>query len=102
MIDEAVEEELKQVEQRFAQQGMPLDMYLQVPGQTRATYSAEIRPGVERRMRRSLVLGVVAEAEGIVIDDAAIEEEITNQTSSVPMPKRCAISTARKAFSASC
>jgi trigger factor len=84
MIDEAVEEELKQVEQRFAQQGMPLDMYLQFQGQTRATYSDEIRPGVERRMRRSLVLGVVAEAEGIVIDDAAIEEEINNQTSAVP------------------
>jgi trigger factor len=84
MIDEAVQEELKQVEQRFAQQGMPLDMYLQFQGQTRETYADEIRPGVERRMRRSLVLGVVAEAEGIVIDDAAIEEEIANQTSAVP------------------
>ena len=84
MIEEAVQEELKQIEQRFAQQGMPLDMYLQFQGQTRETYSDEIRPGVERRMRRSLVLGVVAEREGIVIDDAAIEEEIANQTASVP------------------
>ncbi len=84
MIDEAVQEEIKQVEQRFAQQGMPLDMYLQYQGQTREGYADEIRPGVERRVRRSLVLGVVAEREGIVIDDAAIEEEIANQTASVP------------------
>jgi trigger factor len=84
MIDEAVQEEIKQVEQRFAQQGMPLDMYLQFQGQTRESYGEELRPGVEKRMRRSLVLGVVAEREGIVVDDAAIEEEIANQTSSVP------------------
>jgi len=84
MIDEAVQEEIKQVEQRFAQQGMPLDMYLQFQGQTRETYADEIRAGVERRMRRSLVLGVVAEREGIVIDDEAIEAEIATQTASVP------------------
>ncbi|MCC6705323.1 MAG: hypothetical protein IT334_10635, partial [Thermomicrobiales bacterium] len=84
MIDEAVQEEIKQVEQRFAQQGMPLDMYLQFQGQTRDTYADEIRAGVERRMRRSLVLGVVAEREGIVIDDEAIEAEIASQTASVP------------------
>ena len=59
-----------------AQQGRDLERYLQRVGKSEEELRAELRPPAEERVRRSLVLSQVAEAENITVGDAEVEAEI--------------------------
>jgi FKBP-type peptidyl-prolyl cis-trans isomerase (trigger factor) len=48
--------------------------YLEQRATTEEDLRKEIRGSVERRLRRELVLGNVAEAEGVAISDAELED----------------------------
>jgi trigger factor len=59
-----------------AQDAEALARYLQQVGKTEAELRAELRPVSETRVRRSLVLSRVTEAEDIQVGDRDVEEEI--------------------------
>lgn len=59
-----------------AQQGRDLERYLQRVGKSEEELRAELQPQAEERVRRSLVLSQVTEAENITVGDAEVEAEI--------------------------
>jgi trigger factor len=81
MVDDAIEEEVKATEQRLSQQGLALEAYLRMQGQTADDFREELRPGVARRLRNSLLLREIAEKEGIAVDDEDVDREISDLTS---------------------
>jgi trigger factor len=64
-----------------------LDRYLQRAGKTEEEMRAELRPAADTRVRRSLVLSEVSEAEHIEVTDAEVEEELNRLTASVSGPE---------------
>ena len=58
-----------------------LERYLQQLGKSEEDLRAELRPLAETRVRRSLVLARVEEAEDIQVTDAEVEAEISRLTS---------------------
>ncbi|MEX2246663.1 MAG: trigger factor [Dehalococcoidia bacterium] len=74
-IDRILHEQLGQI-----QHGRDLDRYLAGIGKTEAEVHEEIRPVADLRLRRSLILGKVAEAETIEVGNADVEEEIERLT----------------------
>ncbi len=63
-------------EQAGATQQEQLERYLQHVGRSEEELLAELRPLAEERVRRSLVLSEVTEAENIEVTDAEVEAEI--------------------------
>jgi trigger factor len=80
MVDDAIEEEVKATEQRLTQQGLSLEAYLRMQGQSEEAFREELRPGVARRLRNSLLLREIAEQEGIAVNDEDIDREIYDLT----------------------
>jgi trigger factor len=78
--DILVEQEVEVMHDEFraslARQGITEEAYLKVVEKTDADLHAEFRPNAEKRVRVLLVLSKVAEAEGIVISDPAVEAEV--------------------------
>lgn len=75
MIENEVNFELQQFEQRFASQGISLEMYLKYTGQTIDDIKNMYRPGAEGSVKIRLALEKIAELENIVISDEEIDEE---------------------------
>jgi trigger factor len=89
MIDRAVEDDLRRLRGRLAQQGVPLEAYLRAVGQTEDALRDEMRPAAQERLRNSLLLRTIAEREGIAVGDddvdAAVERiSVAAQTSEQP------------------
>ncbi|CAN5471864.1 trigger factor [soil metagenome] len=76
MVHDAIHEEMHATEQRLSQQGLTLEAYLRMQGQTSDDLHEELRPGVIRRLRNSLLLREIAEKEGVAVDDDDVDAEI--------------------------
>ncbi len=81
MVDDALDEEIKATTDRLSRQGMNLELYLRMQGQTEEDFREELRPGVARRLRNSLLLREIAELEGIAVNDEDVDREISDLTS---------------------
>lgn len=81
MVHDAIHEEIHATEQRLAQQGLTLEAYLRMQGQTNDDLEEELRPGVIRRLRNSLLLREIAEKESVAVDDEDVDAEINVLTS---------------------
>jgi trigger factor len=64
------------------ERGADLERYLAGIGKTEEEVRAELRPRADLRLKRSLLLGQVAEAENIEVSDEEVTEEIDRLTSS--------------------
>ena len=89
MIDRAVEDDLRRLRGRLAQQGVPLEAYLRAVGQSEDALREEMRPAAQERLGNSLLLRAIAEREGIAVGDedvdAAVERiSLAAQTSEQP------------------
>ncbi len=75
-VVELVDEEVERVRSALERPGSSLSFarYLEQRATTEEDLRKEIRGSVERRLRRELVLGNVAEAEGVAISDAELED----------------------------
>jgi trigger factor len=76
MIDTAVEEDLRGLRQRLAQQGASLEAYLRATGEDEAVLRAELRPAAANRLRTSLLLRTIAEKEGIAVADDVVDAAV--------------------------
>jgi trigger factor len=76
LIDQEVEVMHDEFRATLARQGIAEDAYLKVLNQTEADLHTEFRPRAEHRVKVLLVLGKVAEAEGITVAQSDVEAEI--------------------------
>ncbi|MFV0523253.1 MAG: trigger factor [Acidimicrobiales bacterium] len=82
MVDSEVETRAEDMALRLQSQGLDLNTFLQITGQTQEQFAGELRAGAEVSARVDLALRAIAEAEGmqIVDEDVANEfEEISGQ-----------------------
>lgn len=75
MFDNECENMFHDYENRLAQQGLSMDMYLQYTGMTKAKMMEEFRPQAERQVKATLALEAIAKAEGFEISAEEIEAE---------------------------
>ncbi len=75
-VEREAEMALERMERNLASSGMQLDTYLGMIGKTREMYKREMLPMAEGRLRKRLVLGQVAEREGLKVEEEEIEAEI--------------------------
>jgi trigger factor len=75
MIEREIDRQLADLEYRLASLGVPLDRYVEMSGQTMAALRIERREAAASRVRLELALDALAVAEGIEVDEAAVERE---------------------------
>jgi trigger factor len=76
LIDQEVEVMHDEFRATIARQGIGEAAYLKATGQTEADLHTEFRPRAEDRVKTLLVLSRIAEAEGVTVDNAAVDAEI--------------------------
>jgi trigger factor len=76
LIDQEVEVMHDEFRGQIARQGITEEAYLKVMEKTEADLHEQFRPSAEKRVKMLLVLSKVAEAEGVTIDDAAVDAEV--------------------------
>ncbi len=76
----AVEREIDAMQQtlsdRLEQRGFTLEGFLHTSGKSLTQWREETRPQAEMRLKRALVLGEFAKAEGIKVEAGEIQEEV--------------------------
>jgi trigger factor len=80
MIDRAVEDDLRRLRGRLAQQGVPLEAYLRATEQDEDVLREELRPAARERLRNSLLLRAIAEREGIAVGDDDVDAAVERMT----------------------
>ncbi|WP_040228981.1 trigger factor [Bhargavaea cecembensis] len=76
MIESEVDRMVQEFGQRLQQQGMTLDLYFQLSGQDEAALRAQMQEDAEMRVRVSLVLEAIANAENIDVSEDDVQEEL--------------------------
>lgn len=80
MVDRAVEDDLRRLRGRLAQQGVPLEAYLRATEQAEEALREELRPAARERLRNSLLLRAIAEREGIAVGDDDVDAAVERMT----------------------
>jgi trigger factor len=76
LVDQEVEVLHDEFRVSLARQGVSEEAYLKVVEKTAADLHADFKPRAEQRVKVLLVLTRIAEAEGIAVDEAAVEAEV--------------------------
>ncbi|ANU11336.1 trigger factor [Planococcus antarcticus DSM 14505] len=76
MIDSEMDRMMSDFEQRLTQQGMNLELYFQFSGQDEAALREQMRGDAETRVRVSLTLEAIAEAENMKVTSEDIDKEL--------------------------
>ncbi len=76
MYDNKLEDDVKDYEQRLAQQGIALDMYLQYMGMDKDAFKASMRDNAVKQVKLQLAIDKIAELEGIEATDEDAEAKI--------------------------
>ena len=74
MIDNAVENTLRNYERQISNYGIKFEDYLKMTGSDIETIKADIRPGAEKNVRYELVLEAIADAEQLKPTDEQLQE----------------------------
>ena len=77
MIEDQIDNMLRDMEMRMAYQGLKLDDYFKYTGQTREQVREMYREQANERVKTQLVLEAVKKAENITADEAEIDAELT-------------------------
>ena len=81
MIETQCEDMIDEFSGRIAQSGLSMDQYLQFSGMTMAKLMEQVRPEAEKRIKTSLVLDAIANAENFEISDEEVDAEIEKMAS---------------------
>lgn len=79
LIDEELDRMLAETRQHIESQGIQFDKYLEHLKKTEGELRTEQRPEAERRVKTSLVLNAIQQAENIAPTDAQVQAEIDDQ-----------------------
>ncbi|MFU0791931.1 trigger factor [Virgibacillus proomii] len=76
MIENELDQMVQEFEQRLQMQGMTLEMYSQFSGQDKDELKEQMREDAEKRVKTSLTLDAIVEAEGLEASDEDVEKEL--------------------------
>lgn len=75
MIDSQLDNMVYDYQMRLQQQGIPMDQYLKITGQTVEQIRSQMKPNAERNIKTSLVIEAIMKAENITVSDERVDEE---------------------------
>lgn len=78
MIEDETNSMVNDFAQRLAQQGFPMDQYLQMTGMNEDALREQMKPEAKSKVNVRLVLDAIANAENIEVDDKDVEVEYEN------------------------
>jgi trigger factor len=78
MVDNKVEDMLKEMEQNLAQQGLDLETYFKFTGTTKEQVKEQLRPRAEEDVKFSLIMEAIIEKENFEITEEEFQQEIEN------------------------
>jgi len=87
MVNEQARRLLNDFAQRIQTQGITMEQYMQFTGMDVDKMTEQMKPEALRRIRNSLVLEAVAEAEKIEISQEKLDEELTRMADQYKMTK---------------
>lgn len=76
MIENQVENELRQFEHTLSMQGLDINQYFELTNTTVEGFKEEVSPVAEKRIKADLVLEVIEKEEGIEVTDEEVDEEL--------------------------
>ncbi|KIL77927.1 trigger factor [Bacillus badius] len=76
MVENEIDRMLQEFTQNLSMQGMNLDLYYQFSGQSEADLRGQMKENAETRVRTSLTLEAIAEAEGLEATEEDTEQEL--------------------------
>lgn len=85
MIDAQARQSADDFAYRMESQGISMDQYLQLVGQTREKFMEDIRPHALQTIKERLVLEEIAKVENIEISDEDVEKEIQKMADTYKM-----------------
>ena len=85
MVKSQVQSMVTEMAQRLQMQGLSLEQYMQYMGTEPQQFMMSLRPEALLRIKNSLVLDAVVEAEKITVSDADFEEELNKMASMYSM-----------------
>ena len=85
MIDMQQERILEDFGMRLSYQGLKLEQYLQITKQTREDMKEQMKPEAITRIKSSLVVEAVAEAENFEVTDEEVDEEMKKMAEAYQM-----------------
>ncbi len=75
MVDNEVDNRAQDMAMRLESQGIPLETYLQITGQSQQDLVEELRDGARGSAKLDLALRAIAVAENLEVDDETLEEQ---------------------------
>ena len=75
MLEAQLDSMLYDYQTRLAQQGIPMDQYLQITGQTVEQIKEQMKESAEKNLKTSLVIEAIMEKENITVADERVDEE---------------------------
>ncbi|WP_108831100.1 trigger factor [Aedoeadaptatus coli] len=73
MVNNAIDEQIRNMDNNMRSQGLQLEQYLQMLGQSLDDFKDSMRPDAEKEVLKSLVLEAIVEAEKFEITDDEVE-----------------------------
>ena len=86
MVEEQVERNIKNFENRMKAQGLELAQYLQFTGQDMEAFKANFKEDAAHQIKSRLVLEKIAEVENITVSDEEIDAELKQIADMYRMP----------------
>ncbi|WP_018660916.1 trigger factor [Heyndrickxia acidiproducens] len=80
MVNTEVNRMMQEFEQNLSQQGLNLDLYYQFSGQKESELRDQMKEDAEKRVRYSLTLEAIADAENLEVSDEEVEAELANMS----------------------
>lgn len=75
MLEAQLDNMLYDYQTRLDQQGIPMDQYLQITGQTVEQIKEQMKESAEKNLKTSLVIEAIMEKENITVADERVDEE---------------------------
>ena len=75
MLDAQLDNMLYDYQTRLAQQGIPMDQYLKITGQTVEQIKDQMKESAEKNLKTSLVIEAIMEKENITVAEERVDEE---------------------------
>jgi hypothetical protein len=79
MVEDTIDDMVKNFEQQLSQQGLTLENFLGMSQTTQESLREQYRESAIRRIERSLVLGELYKAEELAVNDTHISSEVKNR-----------------------
>ena len=83
MLEHEIDDMIKEQKRRLEQRGMSLEEFLKLRAQAEEDFRQELQSYAEKRLRQSLVLDKVIQAEQLSVESSEIDEQIASLTLSL-------------------